>query len=776
MLMMMVVAGLSAVTSVRRAISDQYYNQLAREASEAGLQVAKGCIAVRGTVTWSDASPLRPNTDCTGGNACTGLDSCYVLKTSAVRTTFSVGLATARADGGYDINVVASVKLLNSSGSIWKSYANTQKSAVSLAVMPQMSGGAGWADSGHIGLFLSSTSQLYGYGDNRVAQLNDASSPSLMSTPQRINLPAGVMYVKKVMSSGQGASYMCIIGSDNQVYCRGQGMYLSPGWNKISGWPANYLVYDMSIDGYGGDNACFLAGTSATTAQVYCVGIDDWGKFGNGVTCANWGVGACANSPYALNNAQLFILPNGTYAAKVNAMDDQVCVITTAADLYCAGLENGGQMTGSTTNTVTSSNGTRYVATPILYNLPNGRKAKDVLIGGYHNSYDVHVLATDGTVWTSGWYGNGDAGNSTTGVFGTGNNTGTSQTPVMFGDPAQSWGTGDQIKLSNQSKCIDNSGWQNVNGNPIVIWDCEMASPRANLGQLWLYNQDPTSPYYHHIINVATGKCIDVPGGNTTAGQLIWLYNCGSGPVQQFTLNGNGSYSVDAAPGLCIDVSAGNTTNGNQMEIWTCNNAWPQAFTPGGNINGWRGIITGNTFFCALRDDIWSGMWCAGQNNYGQFANVGTMIGGSSHGNPCEGSSVIGGAIRNMNAAPGEKVDWSKLTSEWQYQYDSMVFITKSGNVYGAGRNVYGKLGNGITGDTGNDYRTCYTRQFILPTGVTAVSLSTRDEFSTYVLGSDGNVYATGRNDNGQLGIGNTTTSILTPTKVLLPIDQQRLY
>jgi alpha-tubulin suppressor-like RCC1 family protein len=130
----------------------------------------------------------------------------------------------------------------------------------------------------------------------------------------------------------------------------------------------------------------------------------------------------------------------------------------------------------------------------------------------------------------------------------------------------------------------------------------------------------------------------------------------------------------------------------------------------------------------------------------------------------------------NMNAAPAQVVDWSKLTSEWQYQYDSLMFITKSGKVYGAGRNVYGKLGNGITGSVSDDYRTCYTREFILPSGVTAVSLSTRDEFSTYVLGSDGNLYASGRNDNGQLGIGNTTSSVLTPVKVLLPIDSQQVF
>ena len=60
-----------------------------------------------------------------------------------------------------------------------------------------------------------------------------------------------------------------------------------------------------------------------------------------------------------------------------------------------------------------------------------------------------------------------------------------------------------------------------------------------------------------------------------------------------------------------------------------------------------------------------------------------------------------------------------------------------------------------------------------LPAGVKAVDLSTLDEYSTYVLGDDGNVYATGRNDNGQLG-DDSTINRLIPRKVLLP--QQGVY
>jgi hypothetical protein len=58
--------------------------------------------------------------------------------------------------------------------------------------------------------------------------------------------------------------------------------------------------------------------------------------------------------------------------------------------------------------------------------------------------------------------------------------------------------------------------------------------------------------------------------------------------------------------------------------------------------------------------------------------------------------------------------------------------------------------------------------KYQLPAGVTAVDMSTRDEYTTYVLGSDGKVYAAGYNINGQVGDG-TTIDRYTPVEVQIP-------
>ncbi len=90
------------------------------------------------------------------------------------------------------------------------------------------------------------------------------------------------------------------------------------------------------------------------------------------------------------------------------------------------------------------------------------------------------------------------------------------------------------------------------------------------------------------------------------------------------------------------------------------------------------------------------------------------------------------------------------------------VFVLGSdGNVYGAGTNTHGELGDGCTG-TGCKAVNATPVKMLLPAGVRAVSV-TGGRATTVVRTADGAYYATGRNDTGQLGSGDTVDSS-TPT------------
>jgi alpha-tubulin suppressor-like RCC1 family protein len=92
--------------------------------------------------------------------------------------------------------------------------------------------------------------------------------------------------------------------------------------------------------------------------------------------------------------------------------------------------------------------------------------------------------------------------------------------------------------------------------------------------------------------------------------------------------------------------------------------------------------------------------------------------------------------------------------------------LTDTGEVWSAGINNRGQLGNGATAT----YQP-FPVKFILPAGVTAVDVYTSaynpntapyDYNNTFVIGSDGKVYGAGSNTFGQLGDG-TTTARSTP-------------
>ena len=64
MLTVLLVA-ITSTSSVRTALTNQYYDQLASAAGAAGVAYAQSCLnANNGVPQWTDANPLTPSTDC----------------------------------------------------------------------------------------------------------------------------------------------------------------------------------------------------------------------------------------------------------------------------------------------------------------------------------------------------------------------------------------------------------------------------------------------------------------------------------------------------------------------------------------------------------------------------------------------------------------------------------------------------------------------------------------------------------------------------------------
>ena len=136
-MMIVLLAALTGVSSVSSGLRNQYIDQIGRAAAKSGLAMADACIKKNsGSITWTNANPLKPNTDCTGTEttSCptTSTDAaCYVLKSGNYRTSFTVGLITDSGGAPTDINSVGIIRgVRKTGGDVVEQYSNSFKASI----------------------------------------------------------------------------------------------------------------------------------------------------------------------------------------------------------------------------------------------------------------------------------------------------------------------------------------------------------------------------------------------------------------------------------------------------------------------------------------------------------------------------------------------------------------------------------------------------------------------------------------------------------------------
>lgn len=406
MLSVLLVA-VTGVSSIRVALNDQYYNQIAMEAGEAGTAMATACLRQNNyDPIWlsnpdSTKRVLKPNTLCNGN--INGSVSSYVLDRTSVKASFVVSDVTVDVSGFVRVQSSGIVELARTSSpsSVWRTYQQTAYSQSNYIDKPQIASGAGWKAGGHNGYMLAANGVLYAWGYNGAGQVGDTSLGTSIGMPTKVDPPAGTTKIKRVYDSGQGASILCVLAGDDQIYCRGDGGLGSgggPNWQRF-GLAAGLTAIDMDVNGYGSNSGCVLA----SDGQVYCSGMNDYGMLGNGHT---------VNDTIPMTAPLRFLLPAGVTAKKVFNKEWSTCVITNADDAYCAGVNNLGQTGRGDYSTNVSGMGNSVPARSLL---PAGVKVQDIKLT-YHGSYvGVYYLGTNGTVYMSGHNGQGTANDGNSG-------------------------------------------------------------------------------------------------------------------------------------------------------------------------------------------------------------------------------------------------------------------------------------------------------------------------------------------------------------------------
>jgi hypothetical protein len=112
------------------------------------------------------------------------------------------------------------------------------------------------------------------------------------------------------------------------------------------------------------------------------------------------------------------------------------------------------------------------------------------------------------------------------------------------------------LQSNFSGRCIDIPGGVATAGTPLQTWDCNGSD-----AQKWSFASDGTVR--------AMGKCLDPAGGALANGTTVQLADCNANPVQRFTLTAARTL-VNVSSGRCVDIKDWVGTNGARLQLWDC--------------------------------------------------------------------------------------------------------------------------------------------------------------------------------------------------------------
>jgi alpha-tubulin suppressor-like RCC1 family protein len=695
-LLTVLLTSVTAVSSIRTALNDQYYKQLANEAAESGIAMAEACLKANNyTPTWgagASGKPLRPNTGCSGGDACTSGTNCYVLNRGGVQTTYTVE-APIPGPNSQMISASSVVTLLRtSSGAAWKTYSTTASARLGADVSfnSVVFGYNAAAGGGAFFTTIAADGVLKAVGDNYYGQLgNGTTNPTLTPTP--FNLPAGQRPASAYTNFLSVGKSMFVITDTGQVYGAGEngngqlgdGTFVNRTTPVRFNLPAGKQAKYVGVLGHA---------TFVLTTDNYLYGS---GTCGAGIVGSGYLITGCTNisTPTAVALPTPNVNDPNTIPTTNMALDrSNVYIRMAGGRVYGWGANDRGQLANGTT---TNSSVPVKIGT---YGDAGQPKATQVTFDGD----TVYIVDDSGVVKSAGFNFYGSQGND--------------RIPVIN---------------VNSGKCLDNNGFDGLN---IQIYTCN-----GSAAQQWAWNED------FSIQNLNNNKCLDNANGD---GTTIRLWTCNGSASQKFGLDVN-NFVYNWQSARCLE-NAG--ADGVTVRLWTCNGTaaqkWklPETTTtllpfslPGAAGKAIK-VATDQWFASVLTDT--GEVWSAGMNDQGQLGNAKTTV--------AQAMPVKMILPAGVKAVDIYSTSYGGLGSPSSNTYA----VGDDGKVYGVGSNGYGQLGDGTT--TG---RTAPVAMQVFDGSAVRAQQVQSGYGTTVILTTNGKVYTVGNNSNGQLGDGTTTNS-----------------
>ncbi len=393
-------------SNIARSLTDQYWQRLARQSSQAGMAYLSACVdqGLSGS-TWPTS--ITQNNTCIG----TAIGTIPSIHTNTgdtnptpnpYRTSFVVDRPVVGTDGIPKVRVVGTVEVLNTAGTTTiKTYRNEMTGIINgptqSATKIVTPNGFSFASSCAI-----SGSQAFCWGYNASGQIGDGTTTQ-RNTPVPVST-AGVLNNKVVTDLTIGTWFTCAVAS-SQAFCWGENAYGSLGDNTTNQRTTPVAVTTSGVlNGRtvtrveaGGRHACAIA-----DGQAFCWGANSTGQLGDSSTTQR-------TTPVTVTQAA------GLLAGKV-VTDISGGRVTTAAATYgttCAIASSQAFCWGQNTNGQVGDSSTTQRTAPVAVTqaagLLAGRVVTDISVG------DNHTCAiAEGQAFCWGNNANGQLGDSST--------------------------------------------------------------------------------------------------------------------------------------------------------------------------------------------------------------------------------------------------------------------------------------------------------------------------------------------------------------------------
>ncbi len=685
-------AAVTSTSSVRAALTAQYYNQLSQNAGESGNAFAKYCLSQNnGIPQWTDEKPLMPNTDCSGNvtHACSGSTDplCAVMVSGNTMTTFSIGASQVALSG-------------------WRQVATSVNHSCGITY----------------------ESLAYCWGNNNYGILGDGTNSST-NVPVPVNTTSGDsdLYGRTIKSVAVGQSHSCAIADDSIVYCwgyNGEGQLGRTTASQYNNLPKAVSMVNGTSDLYGKkvrqisaafNNTCVIADDS----QVYCWGYNNLGQVGNNDE---------PNDAYAPKAVYTTGTPmSGKKIVSISTGDFVTCAISADNLIFCWGTNGAGQLG------IGSWGGTSDI--PVAVNMAGvlaGKTIKAVSVGEMH----VCALAADrvGALGTQVYCW----GNNTDGQLGDGSDT-SSNVPVAVLTAGTPLAGKDIVSISagEASTCAVASDSQ------VYCWGLntsgELGTGVANSGSWTALAVSTTGVLDNKFVMSIEGnlrtRCVVASDSQA----YCWGYNnlgqtggtAGSNSLSPVAVN-----TVGVPGGKVNEITSIGTTNllrESNGETW-------RKFTRKSRLSRseyiWKQVASGSGYHtCAIASD--SKAYCWGNNDDGQLGDNDATYVNKLTPVPVDTSGVLRGkAIKSITTG-----------------YDHTCVIASDSKAYCWGGNSNGALGNNSTAESRVPVAV-YTGTAGSPGalyGKTLVSIAAFIE-TTCAIASDSKAYCWGYDSSGQLG------------------------